>query len=183
MKLKTVFYFFFLMCVIAACRQDDSSEAFIPKRATLHEPEAVQSFNGTYKNLTFHGHVPDEISYVSNVLQQRDPVTGALRLTIGKEFTLEIKEYHVSLEELRSDLSAGSVFEHVFFDEGDDSFFYEVVMPDGHTAGHHYVKLIDFGSHRLLVRTDEHIEYGYFTAHLAAKTVNALQFSPASDVK
>lgn len=182
-KLKTTYYFVLLTLALAACRQDAPPEAPAEAQAVLHEPEAIHSFNGDFKNLVFQGRIPDEISYVSKVQQQRDQVTGAVRLTIGKEYALLIKEYHVSIEELRSDLSAESLFEHVFFDEGDDSFFYEVVMPDGHSAGHHYVKLIDFGTHRLLVRTDEHVDYGYFTAHLAAKTINSMQFSQKTDAK
>lgn len=174
---------FVLFGALAACRQDAPSEEPVETQVALVEPETVQGFTGTFKNFTFNGSIPDEIGYVSKVHQEQDRVTGALKLTIGKEYSLQIKEYHVNIKELRQELVENSVFEHVFFDEGDDSFFYEVVMPDGHSAGHHYVKLFDLGARRLLVRTDEHIEYGYFTAHLAAKTINAMQFKAQSNAK
>lgn len=183
MKSKTYAYLALLIGCFAACRQEATPEVLTESQPSFQEPAAIHVFNGAFKNFDFHGRIPDEISYVSDVQHRLDNATGAAQITIGKEYTLQIKEYHVDLADLRKELAENSVFEHVFFDEGDDSFFYEIVMPDGHSAGHHFVKLIDLEDHRLLIRTAENIDYGYFTAHLAAKTINSMRFKQKAAAK
>lgn len=126
--------------------------------------------------MKFSGILPEELNYVSDVRIDNGAHSAVKVVHVGSSFTIHVTRELVSLDDLKSDLLGNGLFEVVFFDEGDDSFFYELVLPDGRSAGHHYVRLMtdELGSN-YVVRTGDEQEYGYFVAQLASRTLNSLK--------
>ena len=127
----------------------------------------------------FTGSLPDELNYVSEVEVENGYHGAAKVVTVGDSFTLHITKELVSLDELKADVAGNGLFEVVFFDEGDASFFYELVLPDGRSAGHHYLRLMtDERGATYVMRTSDERQHGYFVTQLASRTINSLKIEP-----
>lgn len=170
---NTLYLFLLCFLLFTACRQD-GQQVNGDEQLSFSESPSVTDFNLSIKHFSLSGTLPAELNYVEDVKISGDPMKGFIAAGVGKEFTFTINEGRVGIDEVKQDLKSLDLFDLVFFDEGDDSFFYEVVLPDGQSAGHHYVRVISEGDRKLIIRTHESIEYSYFTAHLAAKTINSL---------
>ncbi len=171
---RNTIYLFLLCCLLfTACRQDGQQDN-VDEQLSLSESPSVTDFNLEIKHFLLSGTLPSELNFIDQVNISGDPMKGFIEAGVGKEFIFTVNEGRIGLDEVKQDLRSLDLFDLVFFDEGDDSFFYEVVLPDGQSAGHHYVKVISEGDRRLIIRTHESVEYSYFTAHLAARTINSL---------
>lgn len=127
----------------------------------------------------FSGRLPDELNYVLNVEVENGPHGSAKVVHVGDSFTLHITKELVSLDDLKADLAGNGLFDVVFFDEGDESFFYELVMPDGRSAGHHYLRLAtDERGSTYVMRTSDERQHGYFVTQLASRTLNSMKIEP-----
>lgn len=167
-----------LFLVLAACQQDGATadaEVMAVVNAPSHEQLAVTEIRFSADRQNFMGNVPDELNYVTVVESSVNPHTGDVSVSVGKEFVFTVARDDAAVSELREDVASSDLFEIVFFGEGDETFFYEAVLPDGRSAGHHFVRSFEFNGSRYVIRTDEQRQYGYFATQLAARTINSLR--------
>lgn len=130
------------------------------------------------EGVPFAGELPTELNYVSDIAIENGPHGAAKVVRVGDSFTVHITKEMVSLDELKTDLAENGLFDVVFFDEGDASFFYELVLPDGRSAGHHYVRLMtDERGSNYVMRTGDERQHGYFVTQLASRTLNSLKIA------
>jgi len=168
------------MLALGACRHDEPSEPMTERSPGIVTPNeapgrGISELHFEVGDTRFAGSVPPELNYVSSYNAELRKGTGEVCVSVGKEFSFTVVRESVSIKELREDVGASDLFEIVFFGEGDDAFFYEAVLPDGRSAGHHYIRCIEVGGNRYVARTDERRQHGYFVTQLAAHTINSLQ--------
>ena len=157
------------MLVFTACRQDaEPSEALLPEA-----PE--QSFIIRSGGLVLNCDIPDEVNNPARVEVVKNSRTGDYTVHFGHDFSFLLRQEKKSLNFIREDLAQNDLFEYIFFDAGDEAFFYEAVLPDGSSAGHHYIRSFEIGGVHFVAETPDNESYGYFVAHLAAKAINSLR--------
>jgi hypothetical protein len=166
----------------ASCSPDTPTELTDDADAMAEvsaEADAVElSFIFELEGVGFSGHLPNELNYISDIEVDNGAHGAAKVVRVGDSFTLHITKELVSLEELKSDLAESGLFDVVFFDEGDESFFYELVLPDGRSAGHHFVRIItDERGSTYVMRTSEERQHGYFVTQLASRTLNSMKIN------
>jgi hypothetical protein len=164
----------------SACRQDGHREPIpvVHELMVADEQEVArvrEPLVFAIDEMTLSGDLPNELNYVTKCSATPLHTTGAVVVEVGKEFSFTVQRQSTDIATLRKDVAEGTdLFEVVFFDEGDDSFFYEAVLPDGRSAGHHYVRLLELEGRTFVVRTNEQRHFGYFSTQLAARTINTL---------
>ncbi|MGF1563788.1 MAG: hypothetical protein ACFCUH_00330 [Flavobacteriales bacterium] len=166
-----------------SCGTNSDSAASFDAIAETQASEVVDAGELTIafdiEGVGFSGSLPDELNYVSGVEVENGYHGAAKVVHVGDSFTMHVTKEVVSLDELKADLAGNGLFDVVFFDEGDASFFYELVLPDGRSAGHHYLRLMtDERGATYVMRTSDERQHGYFVTQLASRTINSLKIEP-----
>lgn len=125
-------------------------------------------------NYNLEGKFPDGGADNPTVQVEIEERTGKVKVKVGLDFTIYIKQEQQTVETVREDLRAQDLFDLIFFETQPDAVFYETILPDGNTAGHHYIRCFESAGRWFVAYTDDAAMYNYFTALQAGKLINSL---------
>jgi hypothetical protein len=164
-KLLGLFFFLFLF---SACRQDAPAV-----EAPADQPQS-SSFVVSTPNYNLVGSFPEQGVAHPTVQVEIIQPQGIVQVSVGKDFVFYVKQEAQSVETIREDLRAQDLFDLIFFDTQPDAVFYETILPDGNSAGHHYIRCFQSGNQSFVAYTDDTAIYNYYTALQAGKLINSL---------
>lgn len=160
--------YWMIVFFLSACRQDEGgTEAMLT-------PQEEHGFNIRSGGVVLHCLIPKDVNNPARVNVVQNSRTGHYDVHFGQDFSFQLRQEKKSLEFIREDLAQNDLFDYIFFDAGDEAFFYEAILPDGSSAGHHYIRTFSVNDVHFVAETPENEMYGYFVAQMAAKAINSL---------
>jgi len=159
---------YFLVFLFSACRQDAPA---VVERAD--QPQS-SSFVVSTPNYNLVGSFPEQGAAHPTVQVEIIQPQGLVQVSVGKDFVFYVKQEAQSVDAVREDLRAQDLFDLIFFDTQPDAVFYETILPDGNSAGHHYIRCFQSGNQSFVAYTDDTAIYNYYTALQAGKLINSL---------
>ncbi len=166
--MKKYIWFSFFVLLFSACRQDAPAPEITPQVAES------SSFVVSTPSYNLAGAFPETGAAHPTVQVEIIQPQGIVQVTVGHDFVFYVKQEQQSVETVRNDLRAQDVFDLIFFDTQPDAVFYETILPDGNTAGHHYIRCFESGNQSFVAYTDDAAMYNYYTALQAGKLINSL---------
>lgn len=139
-------------------------------------PQAIESssFVVSTPNYNLSGEFPEAGDTHPTVQVEIIQPQGLVQVTIGHDFVFYVKQEQQSVVTVRSDLRTQDLFDLIFFDTQPDAVFYETILPDGNTAGHHYIRCFESLNQSFVAYTDDAAIYNYYTTLQAGKLINSL---------
>lgn len=168
MTVNKFLWFSFFVFFFSACRQDAPVVEIAPLAIES------SSFVVSTPNYNLAGEFPEAGDTHPTVQVEIIQPHGMVQVTVGHDFVFYVKQEQQSVETVRDDLRTQDLFDLIFFDTQPDAVFYETILPDGNTAGHHYIRCFESGNQSFVAYTDDAAIYNYYTALQAGKLINSL---------
>ncbi len=166
--MRKLLWLSFCVFLFSACRQDAPAVV-----ESADQPQA-SSFVVSTPNYNLAGVFPEQGATHPTVQVEIIQPQGIVQVSVGKDFVFYVKQEAQSVETVREDLRAQDLFDLIFFDTQPDAVFYETILPDGNSAGHHYIRCFQSGNQSFVAYTDDTAIYNYYTALQAGKLINSL---------
>ncbi|MFT4777737.1 MAG: hypothetical protein ACJAU0_000051 [Flavobacteriales bacterium] len=100
--------------------------------------------------------------------------TGELTISVGSEYIFHVTEDPTPLGKLRDELRYDDLFNYTFYEEGNDGFLYESILPTGESYSFHVMRSFEVDGRKFIAVTDDNSVYTKYEARLVSETINSL---------
>lgn len=169
MKFRPVVFVFLL--TLFAC---NAEKIEVEENIEVAEPSERVAVELTQYGYPIQCLLPADLASKGDATIAFNRSTGELTITVANEYMFHVTEDPTPLAQLRDELRNDDVFSYTFYEEGDDGFLYESMLPTGETYSFHVMRSFEVDGRKFIAVTDDNSVYSKYEARLVSETINSL---------